>query len=79
MQLLQYLRKYFDVFRVKLVYFRTYYYEICIMLGFLGIISISVIFMVGVFVHTAYLIIPVLVSIYVCANLLFMKLVLRTH
>ena len=76
---------YYNIYQNSLMYsvwkwFRSVliYYKICIMLGFLYIISISVIYMVGVFVHT-YLIIPVLVSIHLCANVLFLKPVLRRH
>jgi hypothetical protein len=61
--------------RVKKVYFSTYYYKISTLLGFPYIISISSMYMVGVFVHT-YFILPVVVPLYVCANVFFMKPVL---
>ena len=54
-ELLQYLREYFDIIRVKLMYFRIYHYKISTLLGYLYIVSISFMHMNQVLcMHTSY-------------------------
>ena len=40
-ELLQYLREYFDIIRIKLIYFRNFHYKISTLLGYLYIVRIS--------------------------------------
>ena len=54
-ELLQYLREYFDIIRVKLIYFRNFHYKISTLLGYLYIVRIPFMHMNRVLcTHTSY-------------------------